>query len=56
MAEKVMTLYLEDSNIKLLVAKGRKVERWAITSLDAGLVKDGVIVNENKVADKIREM
>ena len=56
MAEKVMTLYLEDCNIKLLVAKGRKVERWAITSLDAGLVKDGVIVNENKVADKIREM
>jgi len=56
MAEKVMALYLEDSNIKLLVTKGRKVERWATTSLDAGLVKDGVIVNENKVADKIREM
>ena len=56
MAERVMALYLEDNNIKLLVTKGRKVERWATTSLDAGLVKDGVIVNENKVADKIREM
>ena len=51
-----MALYLEDTHIKLLVAKGRKVERWATTSLDAGLVKDGIIVNENKVAEKIREM
>ena len=30
MAERVMALYFEDTGVKLLVAKGRKAEQWAI--------------------------
>lgn len=56
MSEKVMSLYFEDAGIKLLVAKGKKADRWVSIPLDPGLVVDGVIVDENKVANKIREL
>ena len=56
MAEKVLTLYFEDTSIKLLVAKGRKVESWAMVSLEPGLVTSGTIVDETKTAGKIKEL
>ena len=56
MAEKVLTLYFKDTGIKLLTARGKKAEQWASVSLEPGLVVGGVIVNENKVADKVREI
>ena len=56
MAEKVMALYFEDTGIKLLVAKGRRAERWATIPLEPGLVVGGVIVDENQVANKVREL
>jgi len=56
MAEKVMALLFEDTGIKLLVATGRKVGQWANTPLEPGLVVGGVIVDEAKVADKVREI
>ena len=56
MAEKVLTLYFEDSSIKLLVAKGRKVESWAMVPLESGMVVGGTIVDEVKTADKIKEL
>ena len=30
MAERVMSLYFEDNNIRIIVANGKKVERWGI--------------------------
>ena len=56
MAERVMTLYLEDTNIRLLIARGKQAERWASMPLESGLVSAGVIVNETQVAQKIREL
>ena len=56
MAERVMTLYLEDTNIRLLIARGKQAERWANMPLEPGLVSAGVIVNETQVAQKIREL
>ena len=56
MAEKVLTLYFEDTSIKLLVAKGRKVEQWAMVPLESGMVVGGTIVDEAKTADKIKEL
>ena len=56
MAERVRALYFEDNSIKLLIAKGRKVEEWASVPLDPGLVVGGVIIDENRVATKIKEV
>ena len=52
---KVVTLYIDDTSLRLLVAKGKQVEKWADLPLEPGLVRDGVIVDEAKVADKIKQ-
>jgi type IV pilus assembly protein PilM len=55
MATKV-TLYIEDTDIKLLVTKGRQVERWASLLLEPTLVRDGVIMDEDGVANSIKTL
>jgi len=56
MAGTVMTLYFEDTGIKLLVARGRKAEQWQSVPLVPGLVTGGVIVDEAQVSEKIKEL
>jgi type IV pilus assembly protein PilM len=51
-----VTLFIEDSAIKVLVANDRRVEKWAKAPLDPGMVSDGLILEEALVADKIREL
>jgi type IV pilus assembly protein PilM len=51
-----VTLFIEDSAIKLLVAKGRRVEKWAKMPLEPGLVSDGLVLDEDQVAGKVREL
>ena len=54
MANKVVTLYVEDASLRLLVVQGARVKKCAILLLESGLVKDGVVVDETKVAAIIR--
>jgi len=56
MAERVMSLYFEDSDIKALITRGKMVERWASVPLEQGLVRGGVIVDEIQVAKKVKEL
>ena len=56
MAKKVVTLYIDDFNIRLLVAKGKQVQKWARLPLEQGLVQDGVIIDEAQVVDKLKEL
>ena len=51
-----VTLFIEDTAIRLLVAKGRRVERWATLPLEPGLVSDGVILDEAQVASRLKEL
>jgi type IV pilus assembly protein PilM len=51
-----VTVFIEDDAIRLLVAKGRRVDRWAKMPLEPGLVSDGLILDEAQVAGKIREL
>jgi len=53
---KVVTLYIDDTAIRLLVANGKRVEKWAHLPLEPGLVSEGVIVNEAEVAAKTKEL
>ena len=55
-AKRVVTLYIDDTSIRLLVAKGKRVEKWAYLPLEPDLVSDGVIVEEAEVAAKIKEL
>ncbi len=56
MPNQVMTLYIEDNSLKVLVAKGREIKKWAGLSLDPGLVTDGVINNPAVVADMLKTL
>ncbi|MFA5450934.1 MAG: pilus assembly protein PilM [Dehalococcoidales bacterium] len=56
MAKKKVTLYIEDTEIKLLVSNGHKVNKWASFSLEPSLVHDGAIQDEVKVAQAIKEL
>jgi type IV pilus assembly protein PilM len=51
-----VSLYIEDTEIKLLVTNGNQVEKWGSLMLDAGLVSEGVILDENRVAEGIKEL
>lgn len=54
MFNKVTTLYIDDTSLKLLVARGEQVKKQATLPLEPGLVKDGVVVDEATVAAKIK--
>ena len=56
MAKKVTTLFIRDTSINLLVMKGQQVDRWASSTLEPGLVNQGLIVDEAQVADRIEQV
>lgn len=56
MAKEATTIYIDDSAIWLLVVKGREAQKWASSPLEPGLVKNGVILNEDALANKVREL
>jgi type IV pilus assembly protein PilM len=56
MAKRVTTLFIRDTSINLLVMKGEQVEKWASLPLEAGLVSQGLIVDEEQVADKVKQI
>ena len=51
---KQVSLFIEDSEIKLLVTNGKTVEKWASLMLDSGMVTDGIIQQEDAVAENLR--
>lgn len=51
-----VTLYVEDTDIKVLLTKDRQVEKWASLLLPPGLVSDGVILDEDQVAERLNEL
>jgi len=56
MAKKVTTLFIRDTTINLLVMKGGQVEKWASSPLEPGLVSQGLVVDEEQVADKVKQL
>jgi len=56
MAKRITTLFIRDTSINLLVMKGEQVEKWASLPLEAGLVSQGLIVEEEQVADKFKQI
>ena len=56
MAKDAIAIYIDDSAIRLLSVAGRKPRQWATEPLDAGLVRDGFIVDEPAVAARIRTL
>lgn len=56
MAKKIVTLYIDDISIRLLVTDGKRIKNWADLPLEPGLVEGAVIIKEVEVANKIQEL
>jgi type IV pilus assembly protein PilM len=56
MAKRVTTLFIRDTSINLLVIKGGNIEKWASSPLEPGLVSEGLIIDEEQVADRVKEI
>ena len=56
MAKRVTTLFIRDTGINLLVMKGGHVEKWASSLLEPGLVSQGLIVDEDQVAERVKAL
>ncbi len=56
MAKEATTIYIDDSAILVLTTKGRQAQKWENMPLEPGLVKDGVILDEDTVANKVSEL
>ena len=56
MARKVTTLFIRDDAVNLLVMDGKRVDKWASSPLEPGLVSQGLILDEAQVAEKLKEL
>src|SRR4030042_1048840 len=55
MSNIVTTIYIDDSNIRLLVMQGKRIKRRATLPLEPGLVESGVVIKEDEVAAKLKQ-
>src|SRR4030042_243578 len=56
MAKQIVTLYVDDSSLRLMVSRGKQIREWAEWTLEPELVKGNVVLNEVEVAAKIRQL
>ncbi len=56
MSKRIYALYIDDNSIKLLEAQGKRIREWADMPLEPGLVKNGVIIEEEKVVAKFKQL
>lgn len=50
-----LTLFVEETSVRLLAINGKRVEKWDEILLPSGLVSSGVVSDETKLAELIRE-
>ncbi len=56
MAKRVVTLYIDDTSLRLLVTQGKRIRKWADLPLAPGLVKSAVVVKEAEVTAKVKQL
>ena len=50
MAKDTVSIYIDDSAIRVLSVGGRRPRQWVLEPLEEGLVRDGLILDETKDA------
>lgn len=56
MANKTVTLYIDDTSLRLMVTQGKQIKEWAESPLEPGLVENNVVINEPEVAARIKQL
>lgn len=55
-AKKIVTLYIDDSSLRLMVTRGERIKEWAYLPLDRGLIKNNVVADASELAIRIRQL
>jgi hypothetical protein len=56
MWNETVTLFIDDTSIRLMVLQGQKVKKWADLKLEPGLVKGSIVIKEPEVSAKIKQL
>ena len=56
MANKTVTLYIDDTSLRLMVTQGKQIKEWAESPLEPGLIEDNVVIKEVDVAARIKQL
>lgn len=56
MAEKVITVFIRDDTVNLLEVEGKGVRKWASLPLEPGLVSQGLVLDETRVAEELDKL
>jgi type IV pilus assembly protein PilM len=56
MWNETVTLYIDDTSVRMLILNGQRVKKWAEMQLEPGLVKGGVVTTEGEVAGRIKQL
>jgi len=56
MAKEIVTLYIDDSCVRVLVTRGKQIKKWADLPLEPGLVKNRVVIKEAEVSNKVKQL
>ncbi len=51
--KRVTSIYISDVSIKLMVARGREIEKWVTAPLDSGLVVNGIVTDPESLGTKV---
>lgn len=55
MAKQQVSVFIDDASVSVLVTKGRQPLKWTVAPLEPGLVKEGVVQDQEAVAEKIKQ-
>jgi hypothetical protein len=56
MWNKSVTLYIDDTSIRLLVTRRQRVYKWADLNLEPDLIKGSVVIQEAEVAGRLKQL
>jgi type IV pilus assembly protein PilM len=56
MSEKVITVFIKDDAVNLLQVEGKGVKKWASLPLEPGLVNQGLVLDETRVAGELDKL
>ena len=52
----LVTLYIDDTSLRLLVCQGQTIKKCANMKLESGLIKSSVVLKETEVVDRIKQL
>ncbi len=56
MAKQIVTIYISDTAVRTMMADGTQIKEWAELQLEPGLIENNVILEEEAVAEKIKQL